>query len=252
MGNIFRIPPAPPPITVTVNIPSNAVDIISNMNNTIKQNQNKINYLKSQLNEVLDKINTDTAESNALQKKIVELQNQINNLNNENKDLYSLIQLITKSTNNNVSVLNLTNNLIQILEKYIDDLNVENINALESNKQSKKVLFDMIKNQNTKYSEKYDNLRDTLTKGDKLSDYTNNNFQYYNVMNFYLLIIYYFLLAYVVIFVKINILNTFKVFIILFFICYPFIINSLEIFIYELCFFLYSIVIGETYRKQIM
>jgi uncharacterized phage infection (PIP) family protein YhgE len=252
MGNVIRTPPAPPPIRVTVNIPSNALDIISNMNNTIKQNQNRINNLNSQLSDILDKINIDTAESNDLKNKIAQLRSQINNLNNEITDLHSLIQLIRKSTDNNVSVLNLTNNQIRILEKHIDELNIENINALESNKQSKKVLFDMIKTQNTKYSEKYDDLRDTLTKGDKLSDYTNSNFQYYNVMNFYLLIIYYFLLAYVIIFVKINIVSTFKILIILFFICYPFIINSLEIFIYELCFFLYSIVIGEPYRKLIM
>jgi hypothetical protein len=249
MGNTFRTPPAPPPITITIKIPSNALDIISNMNNTINQNQNTIQNLKSQLNDVLDQINNNTATMNKLQNKIADLKSQINILNNEIAELYTLIQLITKSIDNNVGVLNLRNNQIQILEKYIDYLNIENINALESNKESKKILFDLIKKQNSKYSEKYDDLRYTLTKGDKLSDYTNKIYQYYNVMNFYLLIIYYFLLAYVLIFVKINILNTFKILIILFFICYPFIINPLEIFVYDLCFYLYSIIIGEPYKK---
>jgi len=249
MGNIFRTPPAPPPITITIKIPSNALDIISNMNNTINQNQNTINYLQSQLNDVLDQINNNTATMNKLQNKIVDLKSQINNLNNEIAELHSLIQLITKSIDNNVGVLNLRNNQIQILEKYINYLNIENINALESNKESKKILFDLIKKQNSKYSEKYDDLRYTLTKGDKLSDYTNKIYQYYDVMNFYLVIIYYFLLIYLLIFVKINISNTFKILIICFFLCYPFIINSLEIFIYDLCIYLYSIIIGEPYKK---
>jgi hypothetical protein len=254
-GRNSRPPPPPPPRPrIDIHIPNNFQQQIANLNRIINEKTNELNYIQQRYNEaILNSIRIETErdywlnESNKLKKNIENLKIEIDEIQNVLNNGANIIRTKSKS-------LELSNQLSLVSASYIDPLNEKNISALNDSLKNKQIEFGNIRKQNKELSNKYNSIRNGLTRGDILTEYTNSKNSGFSNMNWYLLIIYFillFILALYFVFVQSKISLKYKLFFIILFAVYPFFIISFEVYIYELFFYLYSIIIGETYDSPV-
>ena len=118
---------------------------------------------------------------------------------------------------------------------------------------SEKELYDTVKTQNMQIEVESAKLRDVYSTDNKRIQHMHNNIQGWNMLNFYLWIIYYILVAAILyLFVQDNIelSKRTKIYLSIALVLYPFLITTLELFLYNTYDFVRSLVLGLPYKKH--
>ena len=117
---------------------------------------------------------------------------------------------------------------------------------------SNNINMNFIKNQNQLLQNEIIHNKEFYSTDDQKNYYLNENLIFYKKINFYLLIIY-FMFAFIIVIItllsmKYNIYV--KIGYIIFFLFFPFFIFRIEIYIYNLIRFIYSLINGEVYKRK--
>jgi hypothetical protein len=118
---------------------------------------------------------------------------------------------------------------------------------------SEKELYHTVKTQNMQMEVESAKLRDIYSTDNKRIQHMHNNIQGWNVLNFYLWIIYYILVAailYLLVQDNIEQSKRAKMYLSIGLVLYPFLITTLELFLYNTYDFVRSLILGLPYKKH--
>lgn len=118
---------------------------------------------------------------------------------------------------------------------------------------SEKELYHTVKTQNMQMEVESAKLRDIYSTDNKRIQHMHNNIQGWNVLNFYLWIIYYILVAailYLLVQDNIELSKRAKMYLSIGLVLYPFLITTLELFLYNTYDFVRSLILGLPYQKH--
>jgi hypothetical protein len=225
-----------------------------------------------------------TKENNKLKNKRINLENRIksekqrrNQYNKDNNYLKHQIRFLNKDYAARINALKITNkNLNSENDRLITDnanynviksnndrlinmyeLTEQNFNDEDKAAYLKKIInlgdkYTYLVDQNNNLSKRYDNIKNQFTRHDN-----KNNFysQKKNILNifytilFYLYYLLFFITIYILYFNKPDWKIYYKMFLILLFLIFPFVIYSIEIFLYNSWIYIYSIISGNVYNN---
>jgi hypothetical protein len=247
--------PAPPPIIqfyyYYFDIPEDAerriraMDYQVNVKTNARNNfQWEVNVLTQNIKDAIGDVNYWTGIRNERQKQIDELNRQISDLNSKIKDLQDRIAKATQA-------YEIANQQSKVAQSATATLTAQTADATNKNVGVTDVYHKAIKLQNQGLVAQYNEYKAALTRGDVLSEYLfgkEGEFSFINKSLFLLYFGFVIILLYLLVFVQRTIPTHYRVMILIGAIVYPFLILTMENYIYNLLSYFYSIIMGEPYR----
>jgi hypothetical protein len=254
---VIRFPKYEPPKPIIrynyvyYDVPSDAQQQINNIIEKISEKQRRKSDLQWELNIVRQNITNMQNErdywislSNKKQKEIDALDAEIAVLKSQIDDLNIKISKANQS-------VEIANEQINVGETAAVNLTATVTNSLIENSDTNNDYYKQIKGENDILKGQYDELRNDLTRGDTLSGFTDIKKDFYYQIN-WILFLFYFVLV-VGLFVTFVLVPGessifFKGVIIIAAIIYPFLITTIENFVYGLVMYLKAVIMSEPYH----
>lgn len=254
MGGGGSRPSPPPPIIqfyyYYFDIPEDAERRIRDMDYQVNVKTNTRNNLQWEVNVLTQNIKSATNDvnywkgiRNERQKQIDELNRQIEDLNSKIKDLQDRIAKATQA-------YEIANQQSQAAQSATVALTAQTADATNKNVGVTDIYHKAIKLQNQGLVAQYNEYKAALTRGDVLSEYLfgkEGGFSFINKALFLLYFGFVIILLYLLVFVQRMIPVRYRIMILIGAVIYPFLILTMENYIYNLLSYFYSIIMGEPY-----